>query len=80
MSARYFAFEQCGEIVVATLFNPSRFQWISSPVSLILKSATAPANPQPPQVAELACQSGERLGNSLVHNSFTHTDGEILIN
>jgi hypothetical protein len=47
---------------------------------LILKSATVPPNPHAQQLAELLCQSGEGLGNSLAHNSFAHTDGEMLMN
>jgi len=47
---------------------------------LILKSATVPPNPHGPQLAELLCQSGEWLGNSLAHNSFADTDGEMLMN
>jgi len=70
MSARYFVFDAYG----------NQSHWIPSAVYLILKSATVPPNPHAPQLAELLCQSGERLGNSRAHNSFAHTDGEMLMN
>jgi hypothetical protein len=46
----------------------------------LLDLEVRPTEPTAAALAELACQSGARLGNSLADNSINHTDGEMLMN